>query len=48
MTNNNKLTKENKELESLRNQVKYLEKNIAKERKQLDADKAKEAKGNSQ
>jgi predicted nucleic acid-binding Zn-ribbon protein len=42
MTNNNKLTKETKELESLRNQVKGLEKIIEKERKQLDDDMDKE------
>lgn len=39
MTNNNKLTKETKELESLRDQVKDLEKVITKERKQLDEEK---------
>jgi hypothetical protein len=46
---NNKLTKETKELESLCNQVKDLEKIIEKERKQLDdgKDKDKETKGNS-
>jgi predicted nucleic acid-binding Zn-ribbon protein len=41
--NNNKIIKETKEFESLRTQVKDLEKIIEKERKQLD----KEA-GNSQ
>ena len=41
MTNNNKLTKGTKELESLRNQVKDL-KIIAKERKQLNKDIDKE------
>jgi predicted nucleic acid-binding Zn-ribbon protein len=37
--NNNKLTKHTKDLESLRNQVKDLEKIMSKERKQLDDDK---------
>jgi hypothetical protein len=44
MTNNNKVTKATKDLESLRTQVNDVEKTIVKERKRLD--EAKEA-GNS-